>query len=121
MADKITPRNKNYSQWYIDIVLQAKLADYSPVKGCMVIRPNGYALWEKMQEILNRMFKETGHRNAYFPLLIPDSFIKKEAEHVEGFSPELAVVTRAGGDKLDRKSTRLNSSHIPLSRMPSSA
>ncbi|NOY08649.1 MAG: proline--tRNA ligase [Spirochaetes bacterium] len=101
MADKITPRNKNYPQWYIDIVIQAKLADYSPVKGCMVIRPNGYALWEKMQEILNRMFKETGHRNAYFPLLIPDSFIKKEAEHVEGFSPELAVVTRAGGDKLD--------------------
>ena len=101
MADKITPRETNYSQWYVDIVTKAKLADYSPVKGCMVIRPNGYALWEKMQDILDRMFKETGHRNAYFPLLIPESFIKKEAEHVEGFSPELAVVTHGGGDELD--------------------
>lgn len=101
MADKITPRETNYSQWYVDIVTKAKLADYSPVKGCMVIRPNGYALWEKMQSILDRMFKETGHKNAYFPLLIPESFIKKEAEHVEGFSPELAVVTHGGGDELD--------------------
>ena len=101
MADKITPRETNYSQWYVDIVTNAKLADYSPVKGCMVIRPNGYALWEKMQSILDRMFKETGHRNAYFPLLIPESFIKKEAEHIEGFSPELAVVTHGGGDELD--------------------
>ncbi len=101
MAEKITPREKNYSQWYVDIVTQAKLADYSPVKGCMVIRPNGYALWEKIQRTLDQMFKETGHQNAYFPLLIPESFIKKEAEHVEGFSPELAVVTYGGGEELE--------------------
>lgn len=101
MADKITRREENYSQWYIDIVTQAKLADYSPVKGCMVIRPRGYALWEAIQSNLDRMFKETGHENCYFPMLIPDSFLKKEAEHVEGFSPELAVVTVAGGETLE--------------------
>ena len=101
MAQRITPRNENYSEWYINIVTEAKLADYSPVKGCMVIRPRGYALWERMQAALDGMFKETGHQNAYFPLLIPESFIKKEAEHVEGFSPELAVVTHAGGEELE--------------------
>ena len=104
MADKITPREENFSQWYIDIVLNAQLADYAPVKGCMVIRPRGYALWEAVQNELNRMFKETGHSNAYFPyfpMLIPDSFLRKEAEHVEGFSPELAVVTHAGGEELE--------------------
>jgi prolyl-tRNA synthetase len=101
MADKITPRSTDYSQWYIDIVTNAKLADYSPVKGSMVIRPRGYAIWESMQRVLDGMFKETGHSNAYFPLLIPESFLKREAEHVEGFSPELAVVTYAGGEKLE--------------------
>ncbi len=101
MAQKITPKEENYSQWYIDIVLQAHLADYSPVKGCMVIKPRGYALWENIQRALDDMFKETGHTNAYFPLLIPESFIQKEAEHVEGFSPELAVVTLAGGEELE--------------------
>ena len=101
MAEKITPRATDYSQWYIDIVINAKLADYAPVKGCMVIRPRGYALWERIQQGLDGMFKKTGHVNAYFPLLIPESFIKKEAEHVEGFSPELAVVTHAGGEKLE--------------------
>ncbi len=101
MADKITPRSTDYSQWYIDIVTNAKLADYSPVKGSMVIRPRGYAIWENMQRVLDGMFKETGHSNAYFPLLIPESFLKREAEHVEGFSPELAVVTYAGGEKLE--------------------
>ncbi len=101
MAERITSRAENYSQWYIDIVLRAQLADYSPVRGCMVIRPQGYALWERMQRALDDMFKETGHSNAYFPLLIPESFIKKEADHVEGFSPELAVVTHAGGEELE--------------------
>ncbi len=101
MAERITPRSENYSEWYIDIVTEAKLADYSPVKGCMVIRPRGYALWERIQQALDRMFKETGHQNAYFPLLIPESFLKKEAEHVEGFAPELAVVTHGGGEKLE--------------------
>jgi len=101
MAEQITPRAENYSDWYIDVVLKAKLADYSPVKGCMVIRPRGYALWEKMQAALDGMFKATGHQNAYFPLLIPESFMRKEAEHVEGFAPELAVVTHGGGELLE--------------------
>jgi prolyl-tRNA synthetase len=101
MAEKITPRATDYSQWYIDIVLNAKLADYAPVKGCMVIRPRGYALWERIQQGLDGLFKETGHVNAAFPLLIPRSFIEKEKSHVAGFSPELAVVTHGGGEKLE--------------------
>jgi prolyl-tRNA synthetase len=101
MAEKLTPREKGFSEWYVDVVLKSKLADYSDVKGCMVIRPNGYALWENIQRTLDRMFKDTGHRNAYFPLLIPESFLRKEAEHVEGFAPQLAVVTHAGGKKLE--------------------
>ena len=101
MSKGITRRDEDYSRWYQDIVLKAQLADYAPVKGCMVIRPYGFAIWEKMQQILDAMFKETGHENAYFPLLIPESFLKKEAEHVEGFSPECAVVTHAAGSKLE--------------------
>ncbi len=101
MAKMITSMSEDYSRWYIDIVTNAELADYSPVKGCMVIRPNGYALWENIQKTLDRMFKETGHVNAYFPLLIPESFMRKEAEHVEGFAPECAVVTHGGGKKLE--------------------
>ncbi len=100
---KITPRSSDYSQWYIDVVLQSKLADYSDVRGCMVIRPNGYAIWEKMQAALDAMFKETGHVNAYFPLFIPESFMRKEAEHIEGFAPECAVVTHGGGEELAEK------------------
>jgi prolyl-tRNA synthetase len=103
VADKITTRSEDYSQWYIDLVRSAKLADYSDVRGCMVIRPNGYAIWEKMQVALDRMFKETGHVNAYFPLFIPESFIAKEAEHIEGFAPECAVVTHGGGEELAEK------------------
>jgi prolyl-tRNA synthetase len=95
MAKLITPRDEDYARWYTDVVTQAKLADYSPVKGCMVIRPHGYALWENMQATLDRMFKETGHRNAYFPLFIPKSFLAKEAEHVEGFAKECAIVTHS--------------------------
>jgi prolyl-tRNA synthetase len=101
MAEKITKRAEDYSRWYTDIIIQGKLADYSPVKGCMVIRPNGYAIWEKIQGYLDRMFKETGHVNAYFPLFIPESFMQKEAEHVAGFAPECAVVTHGGGAKLE--------------------
>ncbi len=101
MARVITPRHEDYAQWYVDVVLNAELADYAPVKGCMVIRPNGYGIWEKMQAALDALFKETGHRNAYFPLLIPESFMRKEAEHVEGFSPECAVVTIGGGKTLE--------------------
>jgi len=101
MAEKLLPREKGFSEWYVDLVLKAKLADYSDVKGCMVIRPNGYALWENIQRVLDKMFKDTGHKNAYFPLLIPEAFLRKEAEHVEGFAPQLAVVTHAGGKKLE--------------------
>jgi prolyl-tRNA synthetase len=100
-SGKITPRATDYSRWYGDVIAAAELADHAPVKGCMVIRPRGYAIWERMQQTLDRMFKETGHENAYFPLFIPQSFIQKEAEHVQGFSPELAVVTHAGGKKLE--------------------
>ena len=98
---KITKRSEDYSKWYNDVIMAAELADYAPVKGCMIIRPNGYAIWEKMQAALDKMFKDTGHSNAYFPLFIPESFLKKEAEHVEGFAPEVAVVTHAGGSKLE--------------------
>jgi len=101
MSLAVTPRSEDYSRWYTDVVQKAELADYSPVKGCMVIRPNGYAIWENIQRTLDRMIKETGHRNAYFPLFIPESFMHKEAEHVEGFAPECAVVTHAGGKKLE--------------------
>lgn len=93
MAKEITPRGEDYSKWYIDIVKKAGLADNSAVRGCMVIKPYGFAIWENMQRELDRMFKETGHQNAYFPLFIPKSFLSKEAEHVEGFAKECAVVT----------------------------
>ena len=101
MSKGVTPQSTDYAKWYVDVVQKAELADYSPVKGCMVIRPYGFALWENIKENLDHMFKETGHVNAYFPMLIPESFLKKEAEHVEGFAPELAVVTHAGGKKLE--------------------
>jgi len=101
LAEKITPRAEDYSRWYTDIVLRAELADYAPVKGCMVIRPHGYAIWERMQAALDKRIKETGHVNAYFPLLIPESFMKREAQHVEGFAPECAIVTHGGGKALE--------------------
>jgi len=98
--ETITPRSKDYSQWYLDIIAQAELADYAPVRGCMVIRPTGYAIWERIQAAVDERIKATGHSNAYFPLFIPMSFLMKEAEHVEGFAPEVAVVTRGGGEEL---------------------
>lgn len=100
-VDKITPRSVDFSDWYNQVVLAAELADYAPVRGCMVVRPYGWALWENIQQALDRRFKATGHVNAAFPLLIPMSFMEKEKEHVEGFSPELAVVTIGGGEKLE--------------------
>ncbi|MBI4040898.1 MAG: proline--tRNA ligase [Deltaproteobacteria bacterium] len=103
MAEKITPRSQDFSKWYQDVILQARLADYSPVKGCMVIRPNGYSIWEKIQSNLDQRIKSTGTRNAYFPLFIPESFIQKEAEHVKGFAPQCAVVTYAGAKDLEEK------------------
>src|SRR3954467_12729273 len=103
MADdkKLTTRAADFSAWYNEVVQRAELADYSPVRGCMVIRPNGYGIWERMQRALDDRFKATGHKNAYFPLFIPEGFMRKEAEHVEGFAPELAMVTHGGGKKLD--------------------
>jgi prolyl-tRNA synthetase len=101
MSDQALPSHaENFSEWYNEIVRRADLADYAPVRGCMIIKPYGYALWEGIQAGLDRRFKETGHQNAYFPLLIPESFMKKEAQHVEGFAPELAVVTHGGGEQL---------------------
>src|SRR6201989_1450980 len=93
MSKEITSRAEDYSKWYNDLVIKGSLADHSAVRGCMVIRPYGYALWEKMRDQLDKMFKETGHQNAYFPLFIPKSFLSKEAAHVEGFAKECAVVT----------------------------
>ena len=101
MSKGVTKQSEDFSKWYTDVVQQAKLADYGPVKGTMVIRPYGYAIWENFQGILNQMFKDTGHVNAYFPMFIPEHFLKKEAEHVEGFAPEVAVVTHAGGKELE--------------------
>ncbi len=97
----LTPRGEDFAAWYNEVVLRSELADYSPVRGSMVIRPWGYGIWENMKAALDRMFRDTGHENAYFPLLIPMSFIEKEKEHVAGFQPELAVVTRAGGKELE--------------------
>lgn len=101
MAKNITPKEQDYSQWYLDVIRAAELADYAPVRGCMIVRPTGYSIWEEVQRFFDDAFKETGHVNAYFPLLIPESFLAKEAEHVEGFAPECAVVTHAGGEKLE--------------------
>jgi prolyl-tRNA synthetase len=112
MADKqptegfvteITKQSEDFSRWYLDVVQRAELADYSPVKGCMVIRPYGYAIWELIQQQLDARFKQTGHVNAYFPLFIPESLLNREAEHVEGFAPQVAWVTRGGTDDLEEK------------------
>src|SRR5216684_1488562 len=106
MADKqdekkVTPRSQDFAAWYNDIILRAELADYSPVRGCIVFRPDGFAVWENLRDELDRRIKKTGARNAYFPLFIPQSFLQKEAQHVEGFAPEVAVVTHGGGKELE--------------------
>ncbi|GAB4836640.1 Proline--tRNA ligase, chloroplastic/mitochondrial [Ancistrocladus abbreviatus] len=108
----ITPRSQDFNAWYLDVIANAELADYGPVRGTMVIRPYGYAIWEAIQEYLNAKFKETGHNNMYFPQFIPYSFIEKEASHVEGFSPELALVTIGGGKELEEKLVRPTSETI---------
>ena len=97
---EIADINTNFPQWYTDVVLKTELADYGPTKGCMIIRPYGYAVWENIQRQLDARFKATGHKNCYFPMLIPLSLLEKEAEHVEGFAPEVAMVTKAGGETL---------------------
>jgi prolyl-tRNA synthetase len=103
LPTEITPQSKDFGRWYIDVVRRAELADYSPVKGCMVIRPYGYAIWELMQQALDKRFKATGHVNAYFPLLIPESLLAKESQHVEGFAPQVAWVTRGGDEELEER------------------
>lgn len=100
---EITPRSEDFSRWYVDVVRRAELADYSPVKGCMVIRPYGYAIWENIQRLLDADFKATGHVNAYFPLFIPEGLLLREKEHVEGFAPEVAWVTHGGDEKLEER------------------
>jgi prolyl-tRNA synthetase len=98
---KVTPRSQDFAAWYNDLILRAELADYSPVRGCIVFRPDGFAIWEALRDELDRRIKKTGARNAYFPLFIPQSFLQKEAQHVEGFAPEVAVVTHGGGKELE--------------------
>ena len=102
-VEEITPMEENFSQWYTDVILKTELVDYSPVRGFMVIKPYGYAIWENIQAYLDKRFKETGHKNCYFPLLIPESLLKKEAEHVEGFAPEVAWVTHGGDEELGER------------------
>ncbi len=97
---EITPRSENYAQWYVDVILKAEMMDYAPIKGCMVIRPYGYTIWENIQSRLDKRIKETGHQNAYFPLFIPQGLLQKEADHVEGFAPEVAWVTQGGQEEL---------------------
>ncbi len=99
----ITPRSEDFSQWYTDVILQTGLCDYAPVRGCMIIRPYGYAIWERIQQELDVRFKATGHENVYFPMLIPESLLLKEAEHVEGFAPEVAWVTQGGQEQLQER------------------
>ena len=126
---ELTKRADNYSQWFNDLVVKADMAEQSAVRGCMVIKPYGYAIWEKMQQQLDKMFKETGAQNAYFPLLIPKSFLSREAEHVEGFSPRSAPwsptivcvprTTRAVSRSIPPLNSKKNSSSVPPQR-PSS-
>src|SRR4030095_16133034 len=100
-VSSITPQSEDFPAWYNDVVLRAQLADYSPVRGCMVIRPYGYAIGESMRDELARHIKRTGHENVYFPLFVPRSLLEKEAAHVEGFNPQVAWVTHAGGEELN--------------------
>ena len=103
LVESITPMDTDFAQWYTDVVKKADLIDYSSVKGCMVYRPYGYAIWENIQKILDGKFKETGHENVYMPLFIPESLLNKEKEHVEGFAPEVAWVTLGGSEPLAEK------------------
>ena len=102
-VENIADINTDFAQWYTDVVLKTDMVDYGPVKGTMVIKPYGYAIWENIQNYMNKEFRKKGVQNAYFPMLIPESYLMKEAEHVEGFAPEVAVVTHAGGEELAEK------------------
>ena len=102
-VEHITPRDVDFSQWYTDVILKSELVDYAPVRGCMVIRPYGFAIWERIKEQLDRRFKDTGHENVYMPMLIPESLLQKEKDHVEGFAPECAWVTVGGSEELPER------------------
>ena len=102
-VEQITPMDEDFARWYTDIVKKADLIDYSSVKGCMIIRPYGYAIWENIQKLLDARFKETGHENVYMPMFIPESLLQKEKDHVEGFAPECAWVTIGGSEPLQEK------------------
>ncbi|NLI68508.1 MAG: proline--tRNA ligase, partial [Bacilli bacterium] len=102
-VEKITAMEEDFAQWYTDVVKQAELVDYGPVRGTMIIKPYGYAIWENIQQELDRRFKETGHVNVYFPLFIPESMLQKEKDHIEGFAPEVAWVTHGGDDELEER------------------
>src|SRR5512140_961637 len=102
-VEELTDKSDDFSRWYGEVIQKAQLADYAPVRGCMVIRPYGFAIWELMQQALDRRIKDTGHQNAYFPLLIPESLLQKEADHVEGFAPQVAWVTHGGAEKLQER------------------
>src|SRR5688572_30352897 len=116
-VEELVDRATDFSAWYVQLILRAQLADYAPIKGCMVIRPYGYALWENMQRLLDARIKATGHVNAYFPLLIPESFFAAEAEHVEGFAPEVAWVTHGGKEKLEERLAIRPTSEAIIGRM----
>lgn len=103
VSKEITPQSENFSRWYLDTIRKADLMDYAPVRGCIVFKPEGFELWERIKEALDKRFKETGHRNAYFPMLIPESFFQKEKDHVKGFNPELPWVTEVNGEKLEER------------------
>ena len=103
LVTEITPQSEDFGRWYLDVVRRAELADYTPVKGCMAIRPYGYAIWELIQRDLDARFKATGHENAYFPLFVPESLLMREAEHVEGFAPQVAWVTKGGTEELEER------------------
>ena len=103
LVTQITPKSEDFSRWYLDLIRRTELADYAPMKGMMVIRPYGYAIWENIQRLLDERIKATGHVNAYFPLFIPESFLRKEMEHLEGFAPEVAWVTHGGDDELEER------------------
>ena len=100
---EITSKDEDFSRWYVDVIRKSELADYSPIKGCMVIKPYGYELWENIRNELDKRIKATGHRNAYFPLFVPESLLKREAEHIEGFAPEVAWITHGGDDELEER------------------
>lgn len=103
LVKSITSMDEDFAKWYTDVVLKADLIDYSSVKGCMIIRPYGYAIWENIQHIVDGMFKETGHENVYMPMFIPESLLQKEKDHVEGFAPEVAWVTHGGEEELEER------------------